>query len=85
MPLSTRRIGPDDIIPDSDFARERRARRAALIPLKALRRIALGPHCTFYFESFDTMLFQVQEMLLIEKGGEAQLRDELEAYNPLIP
>ncbi|MDB5722453.1 MAG: hypothetical protein JWP15_3071 [Alphaproteobacteria bacterium] len=85
MPLSTRRIGPDDIIPDSDFARERRARRAALLPLKALRRIALGPYCTFYFESFDTMLFQVQEMLLIEKGGEAQLRDELEAYNPLIP
>src|SRR5207253_1983320 len=28
---------------------------------------------------------QVQEMLRIEKGGEAQLRDELEAYNPLIP
>jgi len=31
------------------------------------------------------MLFQVQEMLLVEKGGEAQLADELEAYNPLIP
>ena len=31
------------------------------------------------------MLFQVQEMLLIEKGGDAQLADELAAYNPLIP
>ena len=31
------------------------------------------------------MLFQVQEMLLIEKGGAAQVPDELAAYNPLIP
>jgi hypothetical protein len=31
------------------------------------------------------MLFQIQEMLLIEKGGEPQVADELAAYNPLIP
>ena len=31
------------------------------------------------------MLAQVQEMLYIEKGGEEQLKDELIAYNPLIP
>ncbi len=53
--------------------------------MKLLRRVALGPHCTVYFECFETMLFQIQEMLLVEKGGEAQLKDELEAYNPLIP
>src|SRR3546814_13527467 len=28
---------------------------------------------------------QVHEMLFIERGGEAQIPDELEAYNPLIP
>ena len=60
-------------------------RRAALLPAKRLRRVALGPHCTLIFESFETMLFQVQEMLLTEKGGDAQLPDELAAYNPLIP
>ena len=74
-----------DIIPDADYARERKARRAALLPVKRLRRISLGPHCTFYFESYETMLFQVQEMLLTEKGGPEQLEDELTAYNPLIP
>jgi hypothetical protein len=74
-----------DIIPDSEFAAQRKARRAALLPVKQKRRVALGPYCTFYFESFDTMLFQVQEMLLIEKGGEAQIADELAAYNPLVP
>jgi len=31
------------------------------------------------------MLYQVHEMLAIEKGGEAQIPDELAAYNPLIP
>ena len=85
MPLSARKVTPDDILPDADYALRRRERRAALLPVKRLRRIALGPYCTFYFESFDTMLFQIQEMLLTEKGGPAQLADELAAYNPLIP
>ena len=31
------------------------------------------------------MLGQVQEMLHIERGGEAQVSGVLEAYNPLIP
>jgi hypothetical protein len=85
MPISERRITPDDLLPDAEFAQRRKAWRAELLPVKRLRRIELGPHCTFYFECYDTMLFQVQEMLLIEKGGEAQVPDELEAYNPLIP
>lgn len=85
MPASIRKVTPDDIIPDAEFALQRKERRAKLLPLKQLRRIALGPWCTFYFECFETMLFQIQEMLLIEKGGAAQLVDELAAYNPLIP
>lgn len=85
MPAARRRVTREDIVPDAEFAAQRKARRAALLPVKQLRRVALGPYCTFYFESFDTMLFQIQEMLLIEKGGEAQIQDELDAYNPLIP
>jgi len=85
MPLDQRRITPDDLLPDAEFASVRKTWRAELLPVKRLRRIALGPFCTFYFESYDTMLFQVQEMLLVEKGGAAQVPDELAAYNPLIP
>jgi hypothetical protein len=85
MPASAREITREDIIPDAEFATQRKARRAALLPVKQLRRVALGPYCTFYFESFDTMLFQIQEMLLIEKGGAEQVADELAAYNPLVP
>lgn len=85
MPAPAHEITRADIVPDAEFAQERKARRAALLPVKQRRRVALGPYCTFYFESFDTMLFQIQEMLLIEKGGEAQIADELAAYNPLVP
>lgn len=85
MPAADRRITPQDLLPDAEFAKVRKARRAELLPLKRLRRIELGPSCTFYFECYETMLFQVQEMLLIEKGGAEQVPDELAAYNPLIP
>jgi hypothetical protein len=85
MPASSRQVTAQDIVPDAEYAAERKARRAALLPIKRLRRVALGPHCTFYFECYETMLFQIQEMLLTEKGGAEQLADELAAYNPLIP
>ena len=85
MPAQERRITRADVLPDDVFAGQRKARRASLLPVKRLRRVSLGPYCTVYFENFETMLFQVQEMLLIEKGGEAQIEDELAAYNPLIP
>ena len=49
------------------------------------KKNTLGPYATFYFESYETMLAQVQEMLYIEKGGDEQLKDELTAYNPLVP
>jgi hypothetical protein len=85
MPAALRQITPSDLIPDADYAQQRRERRLALLPVKRLRRVELGPFCTVHFECYETMLFQVQEMLLTEKGGAAQIPDELAAYNPLIP
>ena len=85
MPVQKRRITAADIVAPEIYARERAERRRALIPIKRNRRVEVGPYATFYFENFDTMLAQVQEMLHIEKGGAEQLPGELEAYNPLIP
>src|SRR5262245_41557968 len=85
MPQSQHRIVESDIIASDVYARERAARRKALIPIKRNRRVEVGPYATFYFENYDTMLAQVQEMLHIEKGGKEQIQGELEAYNPLIP
>ena len=85
MPRSQHRIVDADITAADVYARERADRRKALIPIKRNRRVEVGPYATFYFENYDTMLAQVQEMLHIEKGGKDQIAGELEAYNPLIP
>lgn len=74
-----------DILPLDEYRLVRRERCRRLSELKRQRRIEIGPFATFHFENFETMRQQVQEMLYIEKGGDAQLEDELEAYNPLIP
>jgi hypothetical protein len=74
-----------DILPLEAYAKIRQQRRAEISEIKKRRRIEVGPFATFYFENFDTMWQQVQEMLYIEKGGEAQIEDELAAYNQLIP
>ena len=67
------------------YIKHRKELRKKIVEFKKNRRIPLGPYATFYFESFETMLAQVQEMLYIEKGGDEQLKDELIAYNPLVP
>lgn len=74
-----------DIIPTAEYTKHRAEWKRKIGAVKRDRRVAVGPYITFYFESRDTMWLQVQEMLYIEKGGEAQARDELDAYNPLIP
>ncbi|PLX36753.1 MAG: DUF3501 domain-containing protein [Hyphomicrobiales bacterium] len=85
MPAADRCITREDIISDDEFGKVRAERRKAMLPTKKLRRIHVGPFATFYFENFETMLFQIQEMLYIERGGEEQIKDELNAYNPLVP
>lgn len=80
-----RQLTRADIMPLDEYAKIRRRRRAEVSEIKKRRRVEVGPFATFYFENFDTMWQQVQEMLYIEKGGETQIEDELAAYNPLIP
>ena len=85
MPREKRVIQKEDIMPLEIYTQQRKELRKKIVEFKKDRRIPLGPYATFYFESFETMLAQVQEMLYIEKGGDEQLKDELTAYNPLVP
>ena len=85
MPREKRVIQKEDIMPLEIYTQKRKELRKKIVDFKKDRRIPLGPYATFYFESFETMLAQVQEMLYIEKGGDEQLKDELTAYNPLVP
>ena len=85
MSKEKRKIEKEDLIPSDIYEKNRKQIRKDIVQFKKDRRIALGPYATFYFESFETMVAQVQEMLHIEKGGDEQLKDELVAYNPLVP
>jgi|TARA_B110000467_G_scaffold135467_1_gene132414 hypothetical protein len=85
MSREKREIQKEDIMPLDVYIKNRKEIRKNIVNFKKDRRIALGPYATFYFENYETMLAQVQEMLYIEKGGDEQLKDELIAYNPLIP
>ena len=85
MSKEKRQIEKEDLLSSDVYIKSRKQIRKDLVEFKKDRRIALGPYATFYFESFETMVAQVQEMLHIEKGGDEQLKDELIAYNPLVP
>ena len=85
MSKDKRKIEKEDIMPLDIYTKKRKDLRKNIVEFKKDRRVPLGPYATFYFESFETMLAQVQEILYIEKGGDEQLKDELMAYNPLVP
>ena len=85
MNKQTRQVTKTDLLSQDTYSSQRKQLRKDLIEFKKDRRVHLGPYATFYFECYETMLAQIQEMLYIEKGGDKQLQDELRAYNPLIP
>jgi hypothetical protein len=85
MNKQARKVTKADLIPADEYAKNRKTYRKEIVSYKKDRRISLGPYANFYFESYETMKAQIQEMLHIEKGGDDQLKDELAAYNPLVP
>ena len=78
-------IKEEDVIDIDRYISERTEIKKKISFLKKNRRVPVGPHATFYFECYQTMIYQVQEMLYIERGGKEQLYDEIKAYNPLVP
>ena len=85
MSAAKRSFSAADLIPASEYPKRRGEARKAIAALKKNRRVEVGPIATFFFENYETIRHQIQEMLHIEKGGDAQLADEIEAYAPLIP
>jgi hypothetical protein len=74
-----------DILSLPEFEQIRDSKKQEILLLKQVRCLHVGPDITFYFENIQTIWWQIHEMLRIEKGGEAQIADELCAYNPMIP
>jgi len=82
----TQSIIRDDLMSLEQYAEQRASFRQKVLAHKKHRQVALGPNSTLYFEDRLTLLYQIQEMLRIEKVFEADaINEELEAYNPLVP
>ena len=75
----------EDLLSLEEFTKIRAQKRQETLEIKKNRRVPLGTEATLFFENFDTLWWQIQEMLYIEKGGDAQMEEELLAYNPLLP
>jgi len=79
-------IAPESLLSLEAYARERSSYRSRVIAHKKVRTVHAGEHVTLIFEDEQTIRYQVQEMLRIERIFEDEgIRGELEAYNPLIP
>src|SRR3546814_9992363 len=76
MPRNQRIITPDDIMDLGAFETIRAEKRQENLLRKRFRRLSIGPHVSVHFENWDTMWWQVHEMLRIEKGGEEQRSEE---------
>ena len=80
MSKEKRIVEKADLVSLNEYEKNRKQLRKKLVEYKKHRRIPIGPYGTFYFESYETMLGQIQEMLYIEKGGDEQLKDELNPF-----
>lgn len=81
----TFKFTPADILPLDVYEGKRPQKRLELLTIKENRRVNVGPYGVFLFENADTIWWQIHEMLRIEKGGQEQIEDELQAYNPMLP
>ena len=76
----------DEILDLDAYEEARDAFRDAIIELKARRRLGVGDRVSLVFENRETLRFQVQEMLRIERIRDPQgIQRELDVYNELVP
>jgi len=81
-----KKLSIKDLMSIEAYNEQRPAIRQAMMEHKKTRRLALGPNAMLHFEDYMVMRYQVLELIRVEKiSGEAELLEELEAYNPLIP
>ena len=79
-------ITADSLLSLEQYAKTRKVFRERVLAHKKDRTVQLGEHLTLVFEDELTMRYQIQEMLRVERIFEEEgIRDELDAYNPLVP
>jgi len=81
-----RPVQPEEIMPIEEYERGRDRIRAQMLAVKEARRVPLGPEMTLLFENRDTVRYQIQEMLRVERIVQPdEVRREVQTYNELVP
>ena len=81
-----KRLTPDELIPQEEYERQRDSYRQTIIALKQRRRITIGDKVTLVFENRETLRFQIQEMIRVERIVDPEkVQEELDVYNALLP
>jgi glycerol-3-phosphate dehydrogenase subunit C len=80
-----RKVKREEILNRDAYNEQRSGIRADVLAMKERRRVHVGEHLTFLFETADTMRYQIQEMLRIEGlSKEKEILHELKTYNELL-
>ena len=75
----------NEILSNEEYLKHRDSIRNDTLAIKGRRRIHVGEHLTFLFETTDTMRYQVQEMLRVEGRSSAEdIAHEVATYNELL-
>ena len=81
-----KKLSTSDLMSIEAYSAQRPAIRQAMMEHKKTRRLPLGPNAMLHFEDYMVLRYQVLELIRVEKiSEEADLLQELDAYNPLIP
>ena len=79
-------LSPQDLLPVPEYEQHREQFRSQIIALKQRRRISVGPLVTLVFENRETLRFQTQEMIRVERIFDPhKVQEELDVYNVLMP
>ena len=80
-----RKVKRSDVLDYKTYNDRRDEYRKRILDEKAKRRIHVGQDLTFLFESTDTILYQVQEMMRLEQTvRETEILHEIDTYNQLL-
>ena len=80
-----RKVERAEIVDYQTYADQRERTRQAILEVKRLRRVHVGSALTFLFENTDTVRYQIQEMMRVERiVREADICQEIDTYNALL-
>lgn len=79
-------VATGDLLSLDEYARVRPDYRRRIIEMKNRRRVMIGAHISLLFESRETILYQIQEMIWVERmTNSARIAQEIAEYERLVP